>query len=486
MKYHTLKILVKEPNINFHNWYTTALGFNHPIFKKIVGAILPCWIAKIENDYGEWGVVEEQWQKIGELFAKRMAAGKIDIFDVEKKHYWVGEKIWGLTDFVYKKDLAQVSTARLLATLKQMWELYHYLNGIGYVAVVSDFEHGFLTGQLTKILLEKKVPPEKIGIYQNLLTGPNKETLFWCEQLDLLAICFKNKNLKQLSVSKDLIGHCQKYFWLNYGFQGPVWTREDFLNRAKEVYQDKNIGQKISLHKNNFKILISEQKILNKKLGITKKEDYYFETARLFTFLKGYRIEIRHRYSYALDKIFIELGKRLYLPLNFFRYATKEEITKTVTGHLVPQKDILKRKQKMLFILDKFTGRFVKFDQIDKIFKKLLIQEKIKFTGSVSGQAVCIGKVRGRVKILHNVKDVGKVKRGDILVTFATTPDFLPAMVRAAAYVTDQGGITSHAAITAREMKKPCIIGTKIATKIFKDGDLVEVDAEHGLVRKIK
>ena len=67
-----------------------------------------------------------------------------------------------------------------------------------------------------------------------------------------------------------------------------------------------------------------------------------------------------------------------------------------------------------------------------------------------------------------------------------TTPDFVPAMEKAAAIVTDRGGILCHAAIVSREMSKPCIIGTKIATKVLKDGDLVEVDADKGVVRKIK
>ena len=57
---------------------------------------------------------------------------------------------------------------------------------------------------------------------------------------------------------------------------------------------------------------------------------------------------------------------------------------------------------------------------------------------------------------------------------------------KAGAIVTDEGGLTSHAAIVSRELKIPCIVGTKIATKILKDGDIVEVDAENGIVRKIK
>ena len=71
-------------------------------------------------------------------------------------------------------------------------------------------------------------------------------------------------------------------------------------------------------------------------------------------------------------------------------------------------------------------------------------------------------------------------------MTEMTTPEFVPAMLKAAAIITDEGGITCHAAIVAREMKKPCIIGTKIATKVLKDGDLVEVNADNGVVKLVK
>jgi len=64
-----------------------------------------------------------------------------------------------------------------------------------------------------------------------------------------------------------------------------------------------------------------------------------------------------------------------------------------------------------------------------------------------------------------------------------TTPDFVPAIQKAAGIITDEGGITCHAAITSRELKKPCIIGTKFATQVLHDGDLVEVDADNGVVR---
>ena len=67
-----------------------------------------------------------------------------------------------------------------------------------------------------------------------------------------------------------------------------------------------------------------------------------------------------------------------------------------------------------------------------------------------------------------------------------TTPEYLPAMEKAAAIVTDEGGINSHAAILSREFGIPCIVGTKIATKIIKENELIEVNANHGVVKKLK
>ncbi len=92
------------------------------------------------------------------------------------------------------------------------------------------------------------------------------------------------------------------------------------------------------------------------------------------------------------------------------------------------------------------------------------------------------GIASGPVKIIMSANELDKVKKGDILVTKMTDPDFVPAMKIAAAIVTDEGGMTSHAAIVSREMEIPCIVGTEKATKILKDGEVVTVDAVDGYV----
>lgn len=100
----------------------------------------------------------------------------------------------------------------------------------------------------------------------------------------------------------------------------------------------------------------------------------------------------------------------------------------------------------------------------------------------LSGLPASHGTVTGIVKKISSMDELDKVTEGDILVTKMTDPDFVPAMKRASAIVTDEGGMTSHAAIVSREMGVPCIVGTGNATEKLNDGDRITVDASHGKV----
>lgn len=100
----------------------------------------------------------------------------------------------------------------------------------------------------------------------------------------------------------------------------------------------------------------------------------------------------------------------------------------------------------------------------------------------VKGETASGGVTSGPVKIILDAQKLDKIQKGDIMVTTMTNPDMVPAMQKAAAIVTDEGGLTSHAAIVSREMGIPCIVGTEIATKVLKDGQIITVNATHGLV----
>lgn len=102
----------------------------------------------------------------------------------------------------------------------------------------------------------------------------------------------------------------------------------------------------------------------------------------------------------------------------------------------------------------------------------------------LKGAAASVGMAAGEVVIIHSPKEIDKIKEGNVLVTEMTTPDYVPAMKRAAAIVTDKGGRTCHAAIVSRELGIPCVVGTETATTALKDTGMVTVDGKNGVVYK--
>jgi phosphoenolpyruvate synthase/pyruvate phosphate dikinase len=103
---------------------------------------------------------------------------------------------------------------------------------------------------------------------------------------------------------------------------------------------------------------------------------------------------------------------------------------------------------------------------------------------SIKGRCAFPGDVQGKVKRIFKIEEMTRMEEGCVLVAPMTVPDLLPAMKQAVAIVTDEGGITCHAAIVAREFHIPCVTGTLIATRELQDGDLVRVDATNGIVTK--
>ncbi|MBT4376516.1 phosphoenolpyruvate synthase [archaeon] len=120
--------------------------------------------------------------------------------------------------------------------------------------------------------------------------------------------------------------------------------------------------------------------------------------------------------------------------------------------------------------------------------EKKIERQDTKIEGEVllSGQAASPGVASGIVRVVHDLAELSKIKEGDILVTGMTNPDMVVSMQKSAAIITDEGGLTAHAAIVSREMGIPCVVGTRTATENLKDGDLVTVDGYGGKIYRGK
>ncbi|MDD1745329.1 MAG: phosphoenolpyruvate synthase [Candidatus Methanoperedens sp.] len=119
---------------------------------------------------------------------------------------------------------------------------------------------------------------------------------------------------------------------------------------------------------------------------------------------------------------------------------------------------------------------------ITTINKKKETKEKVATLAILEGLGASPGMAYGEAKLVADATELGKVKDGDILVAVMTTPDMVPAMKRATAIVTDEGGMTCHAAIVSRELGCPAVVGTRNATQLLIDGMKITVDGEKGLV----
>ena len=199
--------------------------------------------------------------------------------------------------------------------------------------------------------------------------------------------------------------------------------------------------------------------------------------------------ELRKKYDavlYQAGESLLEMARQK-IPPNYAKWV--EFLTfKEIKYRQLPEiKELKKRILGYVFFKDNLIvatdiEKFAQDQNLNIIDAKYDVKTNSKFV-KIKGNSACAGKVIGTAKIVFEHTQLKKLKRGDILITSMTTPDFLPAMKRAIAFVTDEGGITCHAAIVSREMKKPCIIGTKIATEVLKDGDKIEVDANNGIIK---
>ncbi|MBU0472166.1 MAG: hypothetical protein KKF65_06055, partial [Nanoarchaeota archaeon] len=119
-------------------------------------------------------------------------------------------------------------------------------------------------------------------------------------------------------------------------------------------------------------------------------------------------------------------------------------------------------------------------------FQERYVSKFYSYKNEFKGRVASKGYAKGKAKIVLKDTDFSKLKQGDILVVISTGPDYVPIMKKSAAIIAEEGSITSHVSVISREFRIPCIVGVDYITNILKDGDLVEVDADKGIIRKIK
>lgn len=250
---------------------------------------------------------------------------------------------------------------------------------------------------------------------------------------------------------------------------------EEFLKNLKKLWKNKHadvledLQKFVNLATKGMKYFLifyytamdsRNQKDIFKRANQIRDKDIFFD--QVDNFIKN-----------SVAKIYPDRGKfaNSVFAAELDDMPTAAELEKRYQNFVIDFPDYAKI-EKLKDFADKHKDYNFAFDKVEEDLSEL------------KGQAVFKGKASGRAKILKRKDQIIDFQQGEILVSPMTTPDFVPAMKKAAAIITDEGGVVCHAAILARELKIPCVIATKVATKVFKDGDMLEVDAEKGIVKK--
>lgn len=221
-------------------------------------------------------------------------------------------------------------------------------------------------------------------------------------------------------------------------------------------------------------------KIIKKK-KFKENPLWFFER---LTIWREYRKKVNLMSIHVLDAILLRVEALTGIPKAYLQYLVPDEVPNVLRG-LVSLEELKKRREEGIMMT--FKGNH--FDLIHGEQASSLLREYNDRLGAdtstsvVNGQTACQGYAKGIARIVLDISQFDTFNEGEILVTGMTRPEFLPLMKKAAGIVTNEGGITCHAAIVSRELGKPCIIGTKNATTRIPDGAMVEVRANHGTVR---
>lgn len=271
------------------------------------------------------------------------------------------------------------------------------------------------------------------------------------------------------------------------------WQRQDYIHHLWERILD---AQRDPLAWKNQLSPRQRLKI------IKKKQQQFFKSQSRLRFLKSLSIVLQE-FALILDYSKAELIYGIYLarPLIeeisrrlkvnswvLVRNLTPDELKLALKkGKLtVKQRKDIDKRAKAYALLLKDGKIFLYQDKEAQVMRERLLEsEDTKGITEVKGITAMTGRAQGRVKIVTSARDLSKIREGDIMVTHDTSTEMTSVMKKAAAIVADLGGLVSHSAIVAREFKTPCIVRAKIARQVFKDGDLVEVDADRGVVRKL-
>lgn len=467
--YNRIKVVERQNSPLFLNFICN--GITDYYTKKVL------W-TKLGYDFyvylnGEVYITTESSNKIKKKFNSLLSKKGLKAIEYFLEKWYI---IWNrlIKDSKESKKNLKIDNKKIAKTFSKITEEYYSLSSA--LMLIFPIEE-YLEREIKNFLIKKN----RKNIEEDLitLTQPNKknENELENESLNKILEIVKKENIPLKKPNKKIdtliSKHINKFGWTNTDrFFNERWSKDDIINRLSSKFQEKS---KKPTNENNEK--------LYKNLRFSSYEKKIIKIAKEYVFFRTYRMNTFMKAAFFLRDILYEIANRLNVWFSEITYMTPEEIIKALNKEKkISTKEIKKRLIEYWYYVMNNNIKTISGEKYKSFKKKYFIKTEKKSHDEIKWIVAYNWKIKGIVKIVKSTSDLHKVKHGDILVTPMTIPSFVSAMEKASAFITDEWGILCHAAIISREMKKPCIIWTKIATKKLKDGDLVEVDANSGII----
>ncbi len=379
---------------------------------------------------------------------------------------------------------------------KQFWLIRDQIHKVVIFDQFAWYAEEYWTPKLKHILLNVfKINQNSID-YNRVLFGLTKPEHISTTLLEKKAVIEASIKIKsgKINIAQGSKQLTKKYGYLPVFAYGEPWQTNHYENELREIIKRplgklfaefEELKNYTKIRNNDFNKIVDKYKIKKVDLQLFIDFSLALDTRNEAEYFVSFG-------SYFLLPLYQEISRRLFLTSTQVRLLTENELLNAITGKIKLDKiqNILDTRKKYFgwgFKKDFKTRINFSPEESEKLFEHIESYVKpIQSSQKNVGTCASPGTAKGRVRILTSPEQNYKVKNGDILFTYATTTDYLPAMKCAAAIVTEVGGLTCHAAVVSREFGIPCIVALTNCMKNFKDGDLVEVDANKGNIRKIK
>ena len=359
-----------------------------------------------------------------------------------------------------------------------------------YAAIGEDKGDVIRNTIVPKFAKRHKFPLADADEMFNMLSHPEEQTVLNLERELFLKICMDIADGK--SPEKDIARYIKEFFWMKTDFyKAEEITPSLLMSLEQKELEEKGksgIEQELASIKSNYKRLHDERAMLQNRIKLSSEDEHDLVFAeKTILWIDRRKLGMMKHFYYFLTFV-ADIAKLAGMPYaELSRYSVEDLKCLLQDGTKVKADEITKREHGIFCLQEKGKEKQVFLgSDAEELFQTYL--NRLQGGGVIKGQVASKGKekvFRGVARVVLQ-PDGHTFNEGEILVTSMTRVEFLSLMRKAKAIITDEGGIACHAAIISRELGIPCIIGVKVGTHALKDGDMIEMDMEKGVVKIIK